>query len=154
MVHSSTLQRIIHNVELYLFLPTATLSIQLGRISFNEDGVPNPVEIFDVEGVASVQVGGGPSLTYYIECSCPEVNCTEGLTWSRESGQINPLFTQDNEIPSALRLRMAGALYTDLDVYVCTDTNTGEVVRLNVTTGECQVIIPTESVSVLFSHCH
>ena len=88
-----------------------------------------------MEGVATVQVGGTSTTVFYIECSRPNAT-KDGLTWSRENGQINPMFVQDNQITNALRLRMAGAQHSDLDVYVCTDTITGDMVQLKVTNGE------------------
>ena len=128
-----------------LFLFTAFLSIQLGRIDFNQPSV----ETFDVEGVATVQIGGESPPLYYLHCI--RSNATrEGLTWTRETGQLNLMFTIDDTITNALRLQMINVQHSDLGVYVCTDTNTGDFVRLNVTGGECtcEDIVPTNSVSV------
>ena len=102
-----------------------------------------------MEGVATVQIGGESVPVYYLDCI--RSNATrEGLTWTRETGQLSPMFTFDDSITHALRLQMANVQHSDLDVYVCTDTNTGDFVRLNVTSGECtcEDIVPTNSVSV------
>ena len=90
-----------------------------------------------MEGVATVQIGGP---FYYLDCIRSQTNVTrEGLNWTRETGQLNLMFTIDDSIMHALRLRMKNVQHSDLDVYVCTDTNTGDFVKLNVTNGESKV---------------
>ena len=112
-----------------------------------------------MEGVATVQIGGESAPIYYLDCIRSQTNVTrEGLQWTRETGQLSPMFTIDDTITHAQRLQMNNVQHSDLDVYVCTDTNTGDFVKLNVTSGECEDI-PTSSVSVdysscLLSHCH
>ena len=104
-----------------------------------------------MEGVATVQIGGESPPLYYLDCIRSQTNATrEGLTWTRETGQLSLMFTFDDSITHARRLQMKSVQHSDLDVYVCTDTNTGDFVRLNVTSGECtcEDIVPTNSVSV------
>ena len=129
-----------------LFPPTAFLSIQLGRIDFDAPSV----ETFDVEGVATVQIEGESVPVYYLDCI--RSNATrEGLNWTRETGQLSPMFMIDNSVMHALRLQTTNVQHSDLGVYVCTDTNTGDFVKLNVTSSECEDI-STDSVSVDYFH--
>ena len=135
MAHSTTLIRIFFFIFSCTSPSTANLSIQLGRIDFNEPSV----ETFDVEGVATVQIEGESVPVYYLDCI--RSNATrEGLNWTRETGQLSLMFTIDDTITNALRLQMNNVQHSDLGVYVCTDTNTGDFVQLNVTNGESKYL--------------
>ena len=82
-----------------------------------------------MEGVATVQVGREFAPVYYFDCIRSQTNATrEGLTWTRETGQLSLMFTIDDSITHALRLKINNVQHSDLNVYVCTDTNTGDFV--------------------------
>ena len=92
-----------------------------------------------MEGVATVQIEGESVPVYYLDCI--RSNATrEGLNWTRETGQLSLMFTIDDTITNALRLQMNNVQHSDLGVYVCTDTNTGDFVQLNVTNGESKYL--------------
>ena len=96
-----------------------------------------------VEGVAVLNLGG-PTTSHYFDCHA-HIGAPEDLVWTREGGTqrfptsvFDVVF--DGEILRILRMDMAppGAPvgYPDVDIYTCSDTETGESTSVNITGGK------------------
>ena len=120
-------------------LPTATLSIELSRLVFSDN---NPgLLTFPVEGLATVQIGGTAPPSYYLDC-LTTADTKDNLRWSRGSGQlIMADQTEDSTVGTGLRLGLNTVDHTELDVYMCTDISTGDMVQVNVTDGEYNKVL-------------
>ena len=95
-----------------------------------------------VEGVAVLNLGG-PIISHFFDCHT-DIGAPEDLVWSREGGTqrfptgvLDVIF--DEEILRILRMDLAppGAPvgYGDVDIYTCSDTETGESTSVNITGG-------------------
>lgn len=97
-------------------------------------------------GVAALSLSGPQVINHFFDCENIEGNASD-LYWEKRSGT--------NRFPSAivgnrLRLDMApgsGAVfYSDLDVYTCRDSVTGQSVSIDMQGGEC---LPVLSIKVM-----
>ncbi len=83
-----------------------------------------------MEGVATVAIGGiGSDVPdFFFDCNNTNNNGS-GIQWSRVGG------LEISTVPatSGLSLQLENVDYPDLDVYICTDTYSGESLELNIT---------------------
>ena len=114
------------------------------------------VALETVEGVAVLNLGG-PVTSHYFDCHT-DVGAPEDLVWSREGDtQRFPTSVIDivfDEVPlRTLRMDMAplGAPvgYPDVDIYTCSDTETGESTSVNITGGNYALPVCILSVALL-----
>ena len=88
-------------------------------------------------GLATIELSGDAASqpTYFFDC-VTDRNNGSGLRWTRSSF---PHFFRVGAIPgnrSGIRMYVGGIHYTDLDIYVCSDHYSDDIVRLNITDGE------------------
>ena len=107
------------------------LTLSQGRI------VSSPVfnlEIFDIVGVATVELGGDPASrpTYFFDCKT-NLNNGSGITWTRMSTDNTFEIESIPDGSAGKRLDAADINYEHLDVYTCSDRYSGESVSLNIT---------------------
>ena len=119
----------------------AILSTIQGRVVFSSDSGSLGVEFLDVEGVATVQLAGNTPPSYFFDCNTTGSD-SSGLVWSRQSGALNSAFTIERTT-RRVRLNAVGLSYSDLDVYLCTDTNAAgsPSVSLNITASKKPVFV-------------
>ena len=99
-------------------------------MEFIEDGMN---DIFPVEGVASVPIGGSPPRHFAFNCISTSNN-GRNLSWSRQDGI--PLTKTQNMFGNGVQLDFEIAVSSDLTVYICYDATTKKFVTLNVTNGK------------------
>ena len=111
---------------------TAALSIRQGRIV---PGTPVNVANFSVVGIATVELGGNPASrpTYFFDCITTRNNGS-GIMWERMSTEHR---FQVGDIPgdqlAGKRLNAGGIDYPDLDIYICSDRYSDDVISVNIT---------------------
>ena len=139
----SSLQMI--DTLLVIYYP-ATLTIRQGRITNGSGQVS--VELIDVVGIASVELGGNPASrpTYFFECTTNlPMNNGSGIRWTRMTTQHR---FEVEDIPDGShgkRLNVGGINYPDLDVYICSDSTSSDVVSVNIT--GCKLLVQTHPCS-------
>lgn len=112
--------------------------IYQSRISVINNGQVS-VDTFEVIGLASVELGAGPSgaspPTYVFDCNTT-LNNGANITWHYNSEAprfgIGPIPNS----PNGRRLSTSGITTSDLGVYTCLDTYTNTNVSINITQGE------------------
>ena len=121
---------------------SATLKIRQGRIVDTNDQAD--VRVFPVVGIATVELGGNEASrpTYFFECITQDrsmSNNGSGITWTRMHsimGTTHPVRFEVVNIPDGSpgkRLDLGGIGYTDLGVYVCSDSASNDAVSVNIT---------------------
>ena len=85
-----------------------------------------------VEGVATVEIGEVTVIGYNMDCTT-SANDGQNLSWSRVSAS-NPFDV--NRIANGSQLALQNIEYSNLREYQCVDGANGDVVVLNITTGE------------------
>ena len=107
------------------------LTLSQGRI------VSSPVfnlEIFDIVGVATVELGGDAASrpTYFFDCKT-NLNNGSGIRWTRMSTDNTFEIESIPDGSAGKRLDAADIDYQHLDVYTCSDQYNGESASLNIT---------------------
>ena len=90
---------------------------------------------WDIERVATVELGGETLLGYRFDCST-SANDGSQLTWTRDSTNNNPFGVGRITGGSRLTAESVDLIYGNLGVYVCEDLLTGASEMLNITNGE------------------
>ena len=117
-----------HAILHHLYNNIATITIRQGRITSGS------IEIIPVVGIATVELDGG--VTYYFDC-LTDLNNGSGLMWTRLSVQHR---FEVESIPGGTpgkRLLLVGIRHSDLDVFICSDRYSDDVVFVNITGCEC-----------------
>ncbi len=108
------------------------------RIYENRHGISGGRPFFEtwaVDGVATIEIGGtGTTINFSFDCNTTTGD-GETITWDRQQGSHSFAVL---DIHQGKRLSMESVSYTDLDVYVCTDPDTGDQISINVTISKCQ----------------
>ena len=92
------------------------------------------VTVWQVEGVATVEIGsGGASPSFFFDCNTT-ANDGSGIVWTRE---VVPIDFMQTEVNNGRRLEFGMPDPEDLGVYICTDQTTNEQVSLNITSSKC-----------------
>ena len=105
----------------------ATLVVRQGRVVSGPQGL---VDLIPVIGLATVELDS--DLVYIFDC-ITDLNNGSGLVWARVSAQHR---FQVETIPDGTpgkRLEAVRISYSDLDVYVCSDRYSSDVVSINIT---------------------
>ena len=93
------------------------------------------VELIDVVGIATVELGGDPASrpTYFFECTT-NLNNGSGIRWTRLN-TAHRFSVEDipNGESSGKRLNVGGIDYPDLDIYTCSDLYSNDVASINIT---------------------
>ena len=109
--------------------------IRQGRITTS--GLwPVKVEVFPVVGIATVELGGDDSPTYFFDCITDvPMNNGSGITWTRMAVDSHRFDISD--IPggnvTGRRMNAGGITYGDLGVYICSDSANDDSVSVNIT---------------------
>ena len=127
----------------YHYNNTLLLSYIPGTLTLLHGRVTNQGVYLDlVEGVAVLNLGG-PIISHFFDCHT-DIGAPEDLVWTREGGtQRFPTslatLVLDGELHTILRMDLAPsgapAGYPDVDIYTCSDTETGESTSVNITGG-------------------
>ena len=94
------------------------------------DGSPVAVQVFQVRGLATVELGGP---TYHLDCNTSR-NDGSGIVWTRVGSHNH--FSVSDAPAGGRRLSLGGLSESDLGVYECSDTLMGDKVAINITTSE------------------
>ena len=89
--------------------------------------------VFPVERLATITIGGSPPRHFAINCISTS-NDGSTILWSRDDG--TSLHLTQKYIVNGVQLDLANAKSSDLTVYRCTESNTMEIVTINVTNGK------------------
>ena len=94
--------------------------------------------------LATIEFDSASQPSYFFDC-VTDRNNGSGLRWTRLS---SPHSFTVNAIPDnvpGIRMDVGGIDYPDLDVYICSDRYSDDVVKLNVTDRKCLLLLYTYS---------
>ena len=131
----------LHLFPLHSLTPhtSAQLQIYQARITTN----PSRTEIWKVEGVATVELGGDYPLSYVFDCNTTRNNGS-GVRWSRLDGShLNGLVVRP--VINGERLDASGISYQHLGNYSCWDERTNEQLILRITDSKNTDIVLIDS---------
>ena len=103
-----------------------------GRISVINSQVD--VEVFSVQGLATIRFGEEADITYYLDCNTSR-NDGSGIEWL---GIASGSSIQVTDAPNGngKRLDLAGVSESELGRYECLDMATGDRAFVNITKGD------------------